>query len=377
MIRLVLRLALSLLPSWLRPWGEAAARETMSIDRPGAALVFALGFLVWASRAAVTARRTAPTNREVPYRHEDEPMRLFENLSGPRGAAVTCAAVATGLGLVYMAVGGAPLGYPVINIGAFAFGAAILAILALADRRGHLPAGPVAAALGAVIPLTALWGVSADGVARWITVGPVALQPSLIVLPLMILLFGRSRDILGLIGVALAAAGLALQPDRGMAGALAAGLGVLAAVRPGGTTTVAAALACVALIVTLARADPSPAVPYVDQILFTSFAVHPLIGAAVVLGAGLLIVPALAGLRGAAEERAASLVFGATWAAVVAAAALGNFPTPLVGYGGSAIIGYLISLAVLPRRATKAMAASDEQRDEAGSDRPALLATAS
>jgi len=96
-----------------------------------------------------------------------------------------------------------------------------------------------------------------------------------------------------------------------------------------------------------------------------------------VLGAGLLIVPALAGLRGAAEERAASLVFGATWAAVVAAAALGNFPTPLVGYGGSAIIGYLISLAVLPRRATKAMAASDEQRDEAGSDRPALLATAS
>jgi cell division protein FtsW (lipid II flippase) len=32
---------------------------------------------------------------------------------------------------------------------------------------------------------------------------------------------------------------------------------------------------------------------------------------------------------------------------VIAAAAIGNYPTPLVGYGGSAILGYLLSAALL------------------------------
>jgi hypothetical protein len=35
---------------------------------------------------------------------------------------------------------------------------------------------------------------------------------------------------------------------------------------------------------------------------------------------------------------------------VLAAAALGNYPTPLVGYGGSAILGYLLCLIGLPQR---------------------------
>jgi hypothetical protein len=56
-------------------------------------------------------------------------------------------------------------------------------------------------------------------------------------------------------------------------------------------------------------------------------------------------------------------VFGAAWLAVVAAAALGNYPTPLVGYGGSAILGYLISLIGLPPRAAAAAADGGLARD--------------
>ena len=33
---------------------------------------------------------------------------------------------------------------------------------------------------------------------------------------------------------------------------------------------------------------------------------------------------------------------------MVAAAALGNYPTPLVGHGGAAVLGYLLSVALLP-----------------------------
>jgi hypothetical protein len=39
---------------------------------------------------------------------------------------------------------------------------------------------------------------------------------------------------------------------------------------------------------------------------------------------------------------------------VVAAAALGNYPTPLVGYGGSAVLGYLLSAALLPTASAQA-----------------------
>jgi hypothetical protein len=48
------------------------------------------------------------------------------------------------------------------------------------------------------------------------------------------------------------------------------------------------------------------------------------------------------------------VVFGTIWFSAVAAAALGNYPTPLVGYGGSAIVGYLFSVAMLPRPAQSA-----------------------
>jgi hypothetical protein len=59
----------------------------------------------------------------------------------------------------------------------------------------------------------------------------------------------------------------------------------------------------------------------------------------------------LAGFSRAADDRAALLAFGGCWSAVLAAAALGNYPTPLVGYGGSAVLGYLLSVSLLPNRA--------------------------
>ncbi len=49
-------------------------------------------------------------------------------------------------------------------------------------------------------------------------------------------------------------------------------------------------------------------------------------------------------------------LLGAAWSLVVLAALMGNYPTPLVGYGGSAIVGYLLSLAVLGPAASEALA---------------------
>jgi hypothetical protein len=87
-------------------------------------------------------------------------------------------------------------------------------------------------------------------------------------------------------------------------------------------------------------------VPFVDGIFFSAFDVHPLAGLGLMLGAGLLIVPAVLRVR-AGSERVPAVAFGAVWLAIIAAAAIGNYPTPVVGYGGSAIVGYLLSLALL------------------------------
>ena len=67
-------------------------------------------------------------------------------------------------------------------------------------------------------------------------------------------------------------------------------------------------------------------------------------------GAVLMLVPAIAGYFRDPDNRPLYAVFGAVWLAVILAAALGNYPTPLVGYGGSAILGYLLSLLGLPPR---------------------------
>ncbi|HEX8674221.1 MAG TPA: hypothetical protein VF710_20150, partial [Longimicrobium sp.] len=121
-------------------------------------------------------------------------------------------------------------------------------------------------------------------------------------------------------------------------------------------------------VVTLVRPDTLPAVPYVDRILFTSFGVHPLAGLAVVGGALLLAVPALAGRKLDARGADACAVFAVAWLGMVLAAALGNYPTPLVGYGGSSVLGYVLSLAFLPGKvpATAAAEAVAPREERAG-----------
>ena len=354
-----------LLPPSLQPWGEAAIREARSTTRPGEALRFALGCLSWAVRESIRFRFSKLTQQG------EEPVNLIDRI-GPRSAAVSCGAGATGLGLIYMSVGGAPAHYLMINAAALAFGLVTLGILALADRRGHLPAGRLTLSLGLVLLAVSLWGVTAGGVTRWLALGPLVIQPGFMIVPLMAVLFARSRDALSLLGVAVAALALALQPDRGLAGALATGLTVLVFIRPDRRTLAGAAVALIGFAAAMAQADPSPAMPFVDQILYSAFAVHPLAGAAVVLGAVLLVLPALAARRLNGIDQSACIAFGTVWAAIIAAAALGNYPTPLVGYGGSAIVGYLLSLVVFPRRAPEAGRSPVEATSGPESDGPML-----
>lgn len=281
---------------------------------------------------------------------------------------IVCAVCATAIGAAYLAAAGAPSNYVAIQLAALGIGLAAIAVLArIPGSFSERFSAPVLVLLGTMLLATALLGASVDGAARWVKLGAVYVQTSLVVLPAMLLLFARSPGRLGVAAMALAALALALQPDRAMAGAFAAALAVLALLRANRSTVAAALCGLGAFVGALAQPDALPAVPFVDRILFTAFDIHPLVGAAVVAGALALLLPALG-----AGDHILRWVFGATWLAIGTAAALGNYPTPLVGYGGSAVLGYLLSVALLPGaprvRASALARGSTERERQSGNE---------
>jgi hypothetical protein len=176
----------------------------------------------------------------------------------------------------------------------------------------------------------------------------MTLQPSLILVPVMLVAYSRRRSVAATVSIILVALALALQPDRAMAAVLASGALFLALKLRERVTTFVAVCALSSFGVTLDRADTLPAAPHVDRILFTAFDLNIAAGCVVLLGAVLLFLPALLARSANGEDANTYEVFGVVWLAIVAAAAIGNYPTPIVGYGGSAIVGYFLSISFLP-----------------------------
>jgi hypothetical protein len=265
----------------------------------------------------------------------------------PRWLGLACGLTAASLGLVYLVVAKAPITYVIGNVCGTVLGVGSFVVANRAKQPVVMSSG-VWLGVAALLIGTAMFGVPVDGASRWIRLGSMMVQPSLIVVPGMLVAYSLRRGLVPSVAIILAALALALQPDRAMAAVLATGT-TLIAIRARDRLTSAAALCALAsLAVTLYRADTLPAVPFVDRILFTAFDLNIAIGCAVVLGAALLVLPAVFARSSSREDAGAYAVFGVVWLAVIAAAAIGNYPTPLVGYGGSAIVGYFVSIALLP-----------------------------
>ncbi len=297
----------------------------------------------------------------------------------PRALGIICAIGAVVLGLAYMAIAGASLRYLEINVGALVIGLTMIPLLGRIAAAGERWAGCAIIAVAGALLATALLGSRVEGPARWVSLGGLAIQPSLILLPVMLVAFCRTRNVPATAGIVVAAAAMALQPDRAMGGMLALCLAALVVIRRDRHVVVALAASIAGFATTLVRADTLPAAPYVDQILYSSFDVHAGAGLAVSGGLALLLAPAIVGWSRDGDNRATYAAFGAVWFAAIVAAALGNYPTPIVGYGGSAIIGYALSLLALPKMAGGSVAVGSRTScatDEPPSDRNLRIALA-
>jgi hypothetical protein len=337
-------------------------RELAEITEDRAALMFAAGclraVLVLAVAAWLRSLFAAARLIPIPPAPSIRSLMTMNDISArPRLLGLICAVGAVAMGIAYMSAAGAPSRYILMNLAALAFGTIAWLALGRAARSRLDGAGAVTLALAVPLLLTALFGFAFDGAARWVSFGPFNLQVSLIVLPVMLVIYARQPDEMGTAGMIVAALALAIQPDRAMAGVLVAGLVAVLASKRSVLPIVAAAGAILAFGWTLLMPDLLPAVPYVDRVLYTAFDVHPLAGLAVLVGAAALILPAAIAARRLPSERPALLALGGCWSGVVVAAALGNYPTPLVGYGGSAVLGYLLSVALLPSGTRRSRAA--------------------
>ena len=354
LIDLACRALQATLPTPLQRWGWAIRCEAAAIPDDSKALLFTLGSLCGLMPRAVASRLptifASPVGDHVSRPEGSTIMHIVNAATRrPRALGIVCLTSAVLLGTAYMAIAGAPMRYLGVNLGALIIGLTLLLLLERAARSGQGWTDGANLMMAGALLATALFGSQADGIARWVYWGGLAMQPSLILLPTMLVAFSRFRNVPATVSIVAAAVAMALQPDRAMAAMLVICLTALAVMRPDRHVCTALAASAASFAATLIRADRLPAIPYVDQILYSSFDLHAVAGLAVLGGLILLVVPSVIGWRRAAESRAIYVAFGAVWFAAILAAALGNYPTPVVGYGGSAIIGYALSLLALPK----------------------------
>jgi hypothetical protein len=110
-----------------------------------------------------------------------------------RGARLARAAAiaAVLLGCVLLVLLGAPARMPAMNLAAMLVGLASGQTFRLVPVAGGRMGDIASLAAALVLPATALLGPQADGVARWLVVGGLTIQPSLILVPPIALALAR------------------------------------------------------------------------------------------------------------------------------------------------------------------------------------------
>lgn len=221
----------------------------------------------------------------------------------------------------------------------------------LAHRR--LGAELLFAAASAILLLVLLAGIELDGVKRWLPVGPVHVQPALILAPSLLALAASREGRHWRVAVLLPVALIAAQPDGATSIALAAGVAALMAAASGrsrrgwsqrriATSAGAFILAILGLIV--AGMPTPPPVAFVEGTVEIAL----LSGASAVALHILTIGLMLTALISRDDPVGASLA--AYFGVSVLAAIFMAFPMPLAGAGPSHLIGFGIAIGWLTVR---------------------------
>jgi hypothetical protein len=82
---------------------------------------------------------------------------------------------------------------------------------------------------------------------------------------------------------------------------------------------------------------------FVERVPGLAFDIAPILGVASIIALCVLPIPFVAFAFAKPEERGFGFALAAYWGALALASLLGNFPSPLIGFGASSIVSYLLS----------------------------------
>ena len=254
------------------------------------------------------------------------------------------AALAAAAGAALLVALGAPMRMPLMNGAALMIGLVGCFGLWAAGKQGLTERAGDIVLIGAacLIPLTALVGPQADGVARWLIIGGLTVQPALIVIAPIVVGVALRPSVPRLAAAAIAALGLAMQPDPGGAAMLLAGLAApLFAIRQRRAANFAATvMAAIALAVAQARTVSLPPVAFVEGIIPDALSAGIFPALLALTGIALMLVPAW-------SARPPHLAFLGVWSAALCMALLASYPTPVIGFGGSGVLGFVLGAGLL------------------------------
>ncbi len=265
---------------------------------------------------------------------------------GLRWGALALAVGAVGAGCALLYVMTAPSRMILVNGAALLVGLGGVTVVAMCRRAGVSDRVGDLALLGAgtLVPLTALAGPEASGVARWLVIGGLTIQPAMIVVPMVALGVALRPSATRIAAALVAALGLSMQPDPGGAVMWLFGLAapLLLPERRRAIDLVGPVAAALSLAVAYARTVQLPPVPFVEHVIPDALGSGPLAAMLALTAALLLLAPAIA-----RPPREPQLAFFGVWIGALTAALLGPYPTPVMGFGGSGVLGYVLSAGLL------------------------------
>ena len=242
-------------------------------------------------------------------------------------------------GLAYLYAFGAPQSFVLINAGALVMG---LIWIAIAPRVSGLLSLRIIAGLAIVLlALPLVTGPEVKEVSRWVPIGPFQLHAGALAVPLLAFaaVLDRSYTPAWLLGAVFLAT---LQPDAGtLFGICGLAIGLYFA-KPDWKPGIVAITAFMAALYAHLRGMLAPQ-PFVERVLSELFIANPLAGLALLLA---LVASLLLILRIAPQPLSVRTALAGTLGGFSLAALMSNYPSVLIGYGASPIIGFALALGI-------------------------------
>jgi len=260
------------------------------------------------------------------------------------------------MGVCIMVLHSAPWSMPLTNLAAtflgfitVGFGSSVLVLLG--SQR------PAATAIMVFICMAATMASSGiDGVHRWLALGPIRLHPAAIGAPLLLFtvvnLWQRQKTWFAISILATSFAIHVAQPDAGQATALAAATMALVAFSDKRYFARLVMVIGSLLGATWAWLRPDPLLPVsmVEDIVPRAFAMSVWLGVGATVALAMLPAAAIWHAR-RAQTNGLGCVYGhaltAYFLANLVVVFIGEFPTPVLGYGASPIWGAILGLGLL------------------------------